>query len=115
MKRNRTVLLGLMLMLGLMVNAAPRTLAQMKEAAAKAINGERKGKKMAPRKAAALKVLKATAEYQIIGNEQGGFAVIAADDLVPEVKRELQVVVGSCSGCRTVCCTEWCQDEYNQA
>ena len=85
MKRNRTVLLGLMLMLALMVNAAPRTLAQMKEAAAKAINGERKGKKMAPRKAAALKVLKATAEYQIIGNEQGGFAVIAADDLVPEV------------------------------
>ena len=85
MKRNRTVLLGLMLMLALMVNAAPRTLAQMKEAAAKAINGERKGKKMAPRKAAALKVLKATAEYQIIGNEQGGFAVIASDDLVPEV------------------------------
>lgn len=68
-----------------MVDAAPRTQAQMKEAAAKAINGERKGKKMAPRKAAALKVLKTTAEYQIIGNEQGGFAVIAADDLVPEV------------------------------
>ena len=68
-----------------MVDAAPRTPAQMKEAAAKAINGERKGKKMAPRKAAALKVLKTTAEYQIIGNEQGGFAVIAADDLVPEV------------------------------
>lgn len=68
-----------------MVDAAPRTQAQMKEAAAKAINGERKGKKMAPRKADALKVLKTTAEYQIIGNEQGGFAVIAADDLVPEV------------------------------
>ncbi len=85
MKRNCTVLLGLMLMVALMVDAAPRTPAQMKEAAAKAINGERKGKKMAPRKAAALKVLKTTAEYQIIGNEQGGFAVIAADDLVPEV------------------------------
>ena len=85
MKRNCTVLLGLMLMVALMVDAAPRTQAQMKEAAAKAINGERKGKKMAPRKAAALKVLKTTAEYQIIGNEQGGFAVIAADDLVPEV------------------------------
>ena len=73
------------LMMALMANAAPRTLAQMKEAAAKAINVERSGKKMAPRKAATLKVLKATDQYQIIGNEQGGFAVIAADDLVPEV------------------------------
>ena len=79
------MLLGLLLMTTLMASAAPRTQAQMKEAAAKAINGERKGKKMAPRKASALKILKATAEFQIIGNEQGGFAVIAADDLVPEV------------------------------
>ena len=73
------------MMIALTANAAPRTQAQMKEAAAKAINVERAGKKMAPRKAAALKVLKTTDQYQIIGNEQGGFAVIAADDLVPEV------------------------------
>ena len=84
MKRNR-MMLWAFLMMALTANAAPRTQAQMKEAAAKAINVERSGKKMAPRKAAALKVLKTTEQYQVIGNEQGGFAVIAADDLVPEV------------------------------
>jgi hypothetical protein len=85
MKRNRMMLWGFLVMMALMANAAPRTQAQMKEAAAKAINVERSGKKMAPRQAAALKVLKTTDQYQVIGNEQGGFAVIAADDLVPEV------------------------------
>ena len=79
------MLWGFLVMMALMANAAPRTQAQMKEAAAKAINVERSGKKMAPRKAATLKVLKTTDQYQVIGNEQGGFAVIAADDLVPEV------------------------------
>ena len=79
------MLWGFLVMMALMANAAPRTQAQMKEAAAKAINVERSGKKMAPRQAAALKVLKTTDQYQVIGNEQGGFAVIAADDLVPEV------------------------------
>ena len=79
------MLWAFLMMMALMANAAPRTQAQMKEAAAKAINVERTGKKMAPKKAAALKVLKTTDQYQIIGNEQGGFAVIAADDLVPEV------------------------------
>ena len=84
MKRN-CMMLWAFLMMALTANAAPRTQAQMKEAAAKAINVERSGKKMAPRKAATLKVLKTTDQYQIIGNEQGGFAIIAADDLVPEV------------------------------
>ena len=79
------MMLWAFLMMALTANAAPRTQAQMKEAAAKAINVERSGKKMAPRKAATLKVLKTTDQYQVIGNEQGGFAVIAADDLVPEV------------------------------
>ena len=85
MKTKRLILWALLAVTALAVDAAPRTLAQMKEAAAKAINVERKGKKMAPRKASAMKTLKATKEYQIIGFEQGGFAVIAADDLVPEV------------------------------
>ena len=74
-----------MCMTALSVNAAPRTQAQMREAAAKAINAERTIKKMALRRASDLNILKSTAEYQIIGTEQGGFAVIAADDLVPEV------------------------------
>ena len=85
MTTKRFILWALLAVTALAVDAAPRTLAQMKEAAAKAINVERKGKKMAPRKASAMKTLKATKEYQIIGFEQGGFAVIAADDLVPEV------------------------------
>ena len=85
MKTKRLILWALLAVTALAVDAAPRTLAQMKNAAAKAINVERKGKKMAPRKASAMKTLKATKEYQIIGFEQGGFAVIAADDLVPEV------------------------------
>jgi hypothetical protein len=79
------ILCAFLLMVVMIANAAPRTQAQMKEAAAKAVNGERLLKKMAIRNAADMKVLKSTAEYQIIGNEQGGFAVIAADDLVPEV------------------------------
>ena len=79
------MLWAFLMMSALIANAAPRTQAQMKEAAAKAINGERLLKKMALRNAATMKVLKTTDEYQIIGNEQGGFAVIAADDLVPEV------------------------------
>ena len=85
MTTKRLILWALIAVTALTVDAAPRTLAQMKEAAAKAINVERKGKKLAPRKASAMKTLKATAEYQIIGFEQGGFAVVAADDLVPEV------------------------------
>ena len=79
------MLWAFLMMSALIANAAPRTQAQMKEAAAKAINGERLLKKMALRNVATMKVLKTTDEYQIIGNEQGGFAVIASDDLVPEV------------------------------
>lgn len=85
MKRICLVLWVLLCMTALSVNAAPRTQAQMREAAAKAINGERAIKKMALRRASDLNILKNTAEYQIIGMEQGGFAVVAADDRVPEV------------------------------
>ena len=50
MTTKRLILWALMLVTALTVDAAPRTQAQMKEAAAKAINVERKGKKLAPRK-----------------------------------------------------------------
>ena len=66
------------------VTAAPRTKAQMKQAAALAINKHRSQMRMAPR-ADALKVLKTTANYEILGYEHGGFAIVSADDLVPEV------------------------------
>ena len=80
------LLLGFLLCVTVLsVSAAPRTQNQMKEAAAKAINMKRRAMNLELRKASTMKTLKATAEYQIIGMEQGGFAVIAADDLVPEV------------------------------
>jgi len=64
--------------------AAPRTAAQMKQAALKAINQHRSNRRMAPR-ADVPEVLKSTSTYEIIGYKQGGFAVVSADDLVPEV------------------------------
>lgn len=64
--------------------AAPRTAAQMKQAALKAINQHRSNRRMAPR-ADAPEVLKSTSTYEIIGYKQGGFAIVSADDLVPEV------------------------------
>ena len=67
------------------VVAAPRTKAQMKEAAVKAINEQRMMKRMAPRQAAEMKTLKKAAGYEIMGFENGGFAVVSTDDLVPEV------------------------------
>ena len=68
----------------LQVVDAPRTSQQMRQTAAQAINQHRSSKRMAPR-TDALKVLKSTATYEIIGYEKGGFAVVSADDLVPEV------------------------------
>lgn len=64
--------------------AAPRTKAKMMEAAAKAINQHRSGKHLAPR-TEPMTVLKSTTSYEIIGYENGGFAIVSADDLVPEV------------------------------
>lgn len=85
MKRNRLFLVAVVCLMVLKAVAGPRTPEQMKAAAAQAINKQRAGKRMAPKKAAELKVLKSTASFQIIGQEQGGFAVISTDDLVPEV------------------------------
>ena len=64
--------------------AAPRTKAQMQDAARKAINQQRLERRMAP-STEPLKVLRATEQLEIIGNEDGGFAVVAADDLLPAV------------------------------
>lgn len=85
MKKNRLFLIAVTCLVALTAWAGPRTPEQMKAAAAKAINKQRAGKRMAPKKASELQTLRATATYQIIGQEQGGFAVISTDDLVPEV------------------------------
>lgn len=66
------------------VVAAPRTKAQMQQAARQAINKQRSARHLAPSNAP-LKVLRSTEQIEVIGFEEGGFAVIAADDLMPAV------------------------------
>ena len=80
----KTTMLVLFSLLTISATAAPRTKAAMQAAAAQAINEHRAGLKMAPRIGTA-KELATTDEYSIIGYENGGFAVVSADDLVPEI------------------------------
>lgn len=65
--------------------ATPRSKQQMKEAAVRAINQQRAMKRMAAKTVADLKTLKATDAYEILGFEGSGFAVVATDDVAPEV------------------------------
>ena len=64
--------------------AAPRTKAQMQKAAKTAISQHRTARHLAPRNDEP-RELRKTATYSIMGYEEGGFAVVSADDLVPEV------------------------------
>lgn len=65
------------------VTAGPRDKSRMIQAASQAINQIRPTHN-APRHGK-IAVLKETTELSVIGYEEGGFAVISADDLVPEV------------------------------
>lgn len=86
MKTKRILTTGAVCLLTMAtVVAAPRQKAQMKQAAAEAINEQRMKMRMAPRQVAELKTLKTETGYEIMGFENGGFAVVSADDLVPEV------------------------------
>ena len=85
MMKRQTLLLIAIFVAVLTITAAPRTKAQMKEAAAKAINGERLKKRMATKDASEMKTLKEDEGYEIIGMERGNFAVIAKDDVAPAV------------------------------
>ncbi|MCH5306942.1 MAG: C10 family peptidase [Prevotella sp.] len=85
MRTNRILMTVAVAFTALAVVAAPRQKAQMKESAAKAINEQRMMKRMAPRQATELKTLKTATAYEIMGFENGGFAVVSTDDLVPEV------------------------------
>ena len=82
--KNVAVLL-LLLAVTLNVGANPRTSAQMKQAAAKAINQQRAKLRLAPKQSSEMTTLKAAEGYEIIGQKESGFAVISKDDLVPEV------------------------------
>lgn len=85
MKTNRVLTTVAVSMLAMMAVAAPRQKAQMKQAAVKAINEQRMTMRMAPRQAAELQTLKTATGYEIMGFENGGFAVVSTDDLMPEV------------------------------
>ena len=73
-----------MLMLAATVNAAPRTKAQMQSAARQAINLQRQARHMAPANTP-LQVLRSAEQLEVIGSVEGGFAVVASDDLLPAV------------------------------
>ena len=66
------------------VMALPRTKAQMMSAATKAINAQLTKNHRAPKKGA-VEVLKETGQLSVIGYQDGGFAVVSADDVMPEV------------------------------
>ena len=85
MKTNRILMTVAMSLLALGAVAAPRSKAQMKQAAVEAINEQRAPLRMAPRQATELQTLKTATGYEILGFESGGFAVVSTDDLAPEV------------------------------
>ena len=66
MKKERLFLTVVICLLTLSAVAAPRPKAQMKQAAAKAINEQRLKKKMAPKQAAELQTLKTTARSLVL-------------------------------------------------
>lgn len=77
-------LFSLLMLVASAATAAPRTKAQMQQAARQAINQQRQFCHLAPSQAP-LKVLRSAEQLEVIGLEDGGFAVIAADDLMPAV------------------------------
>ena len=82
--RKYIVILTILLLSSTAAMAAPRTTTQMQAAALQAINKHRASRHLAPRNEP-LKVLRNSAQLQVIGYESGGFAVVAVDDLLPAV------------------------------
>ncbi|MBQ3877005.1 MAG: C10 family peptidase [Prevotella sp.] len=64
--------------------SAPRSKDEMKAAARQAINKQRAMRHMAPDNSP-MKVLRSMEQIEVIGSEENGFAVVAADDLMPAV------------------------------
>ena len=65
--------------------ALPRSEAQMMQAAAEAINGQRTAMHKAPRKGQIAKLVQKGANIAVVGYEEGGFAIVTADDVLPAV------------------------------
>lgn len=66
------------------LNAKPRTLQQKMQAATAAFSKGQLSKMMKAKKAP-MKQLKAADDYTVFGYDNGGFAIIANDDLVPAI------------------------------
>lgn len=82
--KKATLLIGLALLSSISLSAKPRTKAEMKALAKQAINAHRTKMHGAPRtgEVKEIKCLEATA---VLGFDDGGFAVVSTDDLLPEV------------------------------
>ena len=63
---------------------APRTKAKMQQLATEALHSKQI-KLQTPKKNTTLRELKSTDTYTIFGYEEGGYAIVSADDLLPEV------------------------------
>ena len=64
--------------------AAPRTKAQIQQLALQALNSKAI-RLQTPKKNTTLSELKATDTYTVLGYEEGGYAIVSNDDLLPEV------------------------------
>lgn len=80
----KSLLLTLLVLASGIVCAAPRDRQAMQQAARQAIIQHQHQRHLAP-STLPLKVFHSTAELDIIGYENGGFAVVSADDLMPAV------------------------------
>ena len=82
--KKATLLIGLALLFSLSLSAKPRTKAEMMSLAKTAINAHRSKMHKAPRtdEVKEIRCLEATT---VLGYEDGGFAIISNDDLLPEV------------------------------
>ena len=85
MKINKiTIIMAVALMGATTMQAAPRTQQQMKQAAAKALNAQLSAAHKAPRRDMPV-VLAEKQNITVMGYADGGFAIMANDDLLPEV------------------------------
>ena len=84
MTKNRLLMAAAGLMVCTLLQAAPRTEAQMRAAAAAALNRTRPAG-MARVVGSQLLPVEKTSEYHVYALEAGGFAIVATDDLLPDV------------------------------
>ncbi|MBR1688415.1 MAG: C10 family peptidase [Prevotella sp.] len=84
MNKQQVLTLALTAIVAATATAKPRTQEQLQQAAVQAINEHRAHLRLAPRHDVP-KELKRTAGYALIGYENGSYAVVATDDVAPEV------------------------------